>query len=62
MAEYPQTPEVPSGSGIVNAEQFSDAVAEGSIAASREEVTPVADSGHGFQQAQGAFFRSHRQI
>ena len=41
MTEYPQTPEVPSGSGTVKAEEFSDAVAEVSIAASREEVTPV---------------------
>jgi DNA polymerase-3 subunit beta len=41
MTEYPQTPEVPSGSGTVEAEEFSDAVAEVSIAASREEVTPV---------------------
>ncbi|MBL6592610.1 MAG: DNA polymerase III subunit beta, partial [Candidatus Aquiluna sp.] len=41
MTEYPQTPEIPSGSGTVRAEEFSDAVAEVSIAASREEVTPV---------------------
>lgn len=41
MAEYPQTPEIPKGSGSVKAEEFSDAVSEVSLAASREEVTPV---------------------
>jgi len=41
MAEYPQIPEIPKGSGTVRAEDFSDAIAEVSLAASREEVTPV---------------------
>lgn len=41
MAEYPQIPEIPKGSGIVKAEDFSEAIAEVSLAASREEVTPV---------------------
>jgi DNA polymerase-3 subunit beta len=41
MAEYPQTPDVPTGSGSLGAEDFANAVSEVSIAASREEVTPV---------------------
>lgn len=41
MTEYPQAPEVPNGSGKISAETFSEAVSEVSVAASREEVTPV---------------------
>jgi len=41
MSEYPTSPAIPSGSGKVAADVFSEAVSQVSVAASREEVTPV---------------------
>ncbi|MEK9578438.1 MAG: DNA polymerase III subunit beta [Aquiluna sp.] len=41
LAEYPTTPEAPKGSGKISAEEFSESVSQVSVAASREEVTPV---------------------
>lgn len=41
IEEYPTTPEVSGRTGLVRASAFSEAVAQVSIAASREDVTPV---------------------
>jgi len=41
MSEYPTTPEAPKGSGKISAENFAESVSQVSVAASREEVTPV---------------------
>ncbi|MFC5337330.1 DNA polymerase III subunit beta [Leucobacter denitrificans] len=41
VEEYPQVPQVDSTSGAVPAEDFADAVAQVSLAASRDDVTPV---------------------
>lgn len=41
LSEYPTTPPAPKGSGKISAEEFADSVAQVSVAASREEVTPV---------------------
>lgn len=41
LSEYPNTPAEPAASGTVSAEEFSDSVSQVSVAASREEVTPV---------------------
>lgn len=41
LAEYPNTPEAPSGSGKISASAFAESVGQVSVAASREEVTPV---------------------
>lgn len=41
LAEYPNVPEAPKGAGKVSAESFAESVSQVSVAASREEVTPV---------------------
>lgn len=41
MTEYPATPATPAGSGKVSGELFADAITQVSVAASKEEVTPV---------------------
>ncbi len=41
VEEYPQVPQVDATSGAVPAEDFADAVAQVSLAASRDDVTPV---------------------
>jgi len=41
LAEYPNIPEPPSASGKISSEEFAESVAQVSVAASREEVTPV---------------------
>lgn len=41
MTEYPATPATPAGSGKVPGELFAEAINQVSVAASREEVTPV---------------------
>lgn len=41
MSEYPNTPSTPSGSGKVDGELFANAITQVSVAASKEEVTPV---------------------
>ena len=41
VEEYPSIPQVSSQSGLVPAEEFANAVAQVSIAASRDDVTPV---------------------
>lgn len=41
MSEYPTSPANPSGSGKVSGEIFAEAINQVSVAASREEVTPV---------------------
>ena len=41
LAEYPNTPEAPKGSGKISSEEFAESVSQVSVAASREEVTPV---------------------
>jgi DNA polymerase-3 subunit beta len=41
MSEYPATPLTPAGSGKVDGTLFADATNQVSVAASREEVTPV---------------------
>ena len=41
MTEYPATPNTPAGTGTVAGELFADAINQVSVAASREEVTPV---------------------
>ena len=41
MSEYPATPATPAGSGKVGGELFADAITQVSVAASKEEVTPV---------------------
>ncbi len=40
-SEYPTAPEAPDASATIAAEDFADAVGQVSVAASREEVTPV---------------------
>ena len=40
-SEYPAAPSAPDASATISAEDFSDAVSQVSVAASREEVTPV---------------------
>jgi DNA polymerase-3 subunit beta len=41
MSEYPTTPSTPAGSGMVDGELFANAITQVSVAASKEEVTPV---------------------
>ena len=41
MSEYPATPATPAGSGKVEGELFANAITQVSVAASKEEVTPV---------------------
>jgi DNA polymerase-3 subunit beta len=41
ISEYPTTPNTPTASGKVAADLFSEAISQVSVAASREEVTPV---------------------
>jgi DNA polymerase III subunit beta len=40
-SDYPETPDLPAGSGTVNASDFAHSVSQVAIAASKEEVTPV---------------------
>jgi DNA polymerase III subunit beta len=40
-ADYPDTPEMPTPSGKINASDFAHSVAQVAVAASKEEVTPV---------------------
>lgn len=39
--EYPNLPEIPSATGLVNGEAFASAISQIAVAASREDVTPV---------------------
>ncbi len=41
MSEYPSSPATPAGSGKVSGDIFAEAINQVSVAASREEVTPV---------------------
>ena len=40
-SDYPETPDLPAGSGTVNASDFAHSVSQVAIAESKEEVTPV---------------------
>lgn len=41
VEEYPTLPQVPDRTGVLPAEEFADAVAQVTVAASRDDVTPV---------------------